>query len=273
MRRTQHALVAFIAAAVLVALAAPAWAASSRSFSTGSKQVRAGQRLQLSAKGCRSRASVRIYLSGRRIESFDANSQGRFSELVEIPSSTDVGDHWIKAGCSGHYLGVVKIVVLHSRFSVRPRTVAPGAFQSLPPPVGITQLPPTPVQPPATGVAPSAQVDTAGRLAAARRHPLRLHPRPAERAGASGRAAASSARPAAAGTGGGDQGGSGTITRPPVAPPAVEAAPVARVRVPSAEVRVTPPAVLGRDLPEVRVRTPEVRVDAPTIEALRLRLS
>jgi hypothetical protein len=79
MRRTQHALVAFIAAAVLVALAAPAWAASSRSFSTGSKQVRAGQRLQLSAKGCRSRASVRIYLSGRRIESFDANSQGRFS--------------------------------------------------------------------------------------------------------------------------------------------------------------------------------------------------
>jgi hypothetical protein len=149
----------------------------------------------------------------------------------------------------------------------------PGAFQSLPPPVGITQLPPTPVQPPATGGAPSAQVDTAGRLAAARRHPLRLHPRPAERAGASGRAAASSARPAAAGTGGGDQGGSGTITRPPVAPPAVEAAPVARVRVPSAEVRVTPPAVLGRDLPEVRVRTPEVRVDAPTIEALRLRLS
>jgi hypothetical protein len=52
----------------------------------------------------------------------------------------------------------------------------PGAFQSLPPPVGITQLPPTPVQPPATGGAPSAQVDTAGRLAAARRHPLRLHP-------------------------------------------------------------------------------------------------
>jgi hypothetical protein len=149
----------------------------------------------------------------------------------------------------------------------------PGAFQSLPPPVGITQLPPTPVQPPATGVAPPAMADTAGRLAAARRHPLRLHPLPAERAGASSRAAASSARPAAAGTGGGDQGGSGTITRPPVAPPAVEAAPVARVRVPSAEVRVTPPAVLGRGLPEVRVRTPEVRVDAPTAEVPRLRLS
>jgi len=53
----------------------------------------------------------------------------------------------------------------------------------------------------------------------------------------------------------------------------VEAAPVARVRVPSAEVRVTPPAVLGRDLPEVRVRTPQVRVDAATTEAPRLRLS
>jgi hypothetical protein len=126
MRRTQHALVAFIAAAVLVALAAPAWAASSRSFSTGSKQVRAGQRLEVSGKGCRSRASVRIYLSGRRIESFDANSQGRFSELVEIPGSTDDGDHWVKAGCSGYYLGVVKIVVLRSRFSVRPRTVDQG---------------------------------------------------------------------------------------------------------------------------------------------------
>jgi hypothetical protein len=48
---------------------------------------------------------------------------------------------------------------------------------------------------------------------------------------------------------------------------------VARVRVPSAEVRVTPPAVLGRGLPEVRVRTPEVRVDAPTAEVPRLRLS
>jgi hypothetical protein len=126
MRRTQHALVALIAAAVLVALAAPAWAASSRSFSTGSKQVRAGQLLKVSGKGCRSRALVRIYLSGRRIESFDANSQGRFSELVEIPGSTDDGDHWIKAACSGHYLGVVKIVVLRSRFSVRPRTVEPG---------------------------------------------------------------------------------------------------------------------------------------------------
>jgi hypothetical protein len=147
----------------------------------------------------------------------------------------------------------------------------PGAFQSLPPPVGITQLPPTPVQPAATGGTPSAQVDTAGRLAAARRHPLRLHPRPAERAGSSGRAAASSARPAAAGTGGGGQGGSGTIGRPPVTPPAVDQAPAARVRVPAAEVRVTPPAVLGRDLPKARVRTPEVTVEAPTGEVARLR--
>jgi hypothetical protein len=147
----------------------------------------------------------------------------------------------------------------------------PGVFQSLPPPVGITQLPPAPVQPPATGVAPSAQADEDGRLAAARRHPLRLHPRPADRAGSSGRAA-SSARPGATGTGGGGRGGSGTIARPPVSPPAVDAAPAARVRVPAAEVRVAPPAVLGRDLPEVRVRTPEVAVEAPTGEVARLRL-
>jgi hypothetical protein len=65
MRRTQTVLVALTAAAVL---AAPAWAASSRSLSTESKQVRAGQRLKLSGKDCRSRASVRIYLSGMRIE-------------------------------------------------------------------------------------------------------------------------------------------------------------------------------------------------------------
>jgi hypothetical protein len=149
----------------------------------------------------------------------------------------------------------------------------PGVFQSLPPPVGITQLPPTPVQPPATGVAPSVRADEDGRLAAARRHPLRLHPRPADRAGSSGGAAASSARPGAAGTGGGGQGGSGTIARPPVSPPAVDAAPAARVRVPSAEVRVKPPAVLGRDLPQVQARTPGVTVEGPTAEVARLRSS
>jgi hypothetical protein len=33
----------------------------------------------------------------------------------------------------------------------------PGAFQSLPPPVGITQLPPTPVQPPTTGRRPPSR--------------------------------------------------------------------------------------------------------------------
>ena len=65
----------------------------------------------MSGKGCRSRASVRIYLSGRRIESFDANSQGRFSELVEIPGSTDDGDHWVKAGCSGDNLGKTETMV------------------------------------------------------------------------------------------------------------------------------------------------------------------
>ena len=147
----------------------------------------------------------------------------------------------------------------------------PGAFQSLPPPAGIIQFPPTAGEPP-TGVAPSTQVDTAGRVAAARRHPLRLHPRPAQRAGASGRAVGR-ARPASAGArSGGGQGGSGVTTRPPVTPPAVAAAPVARVRVPSASVRVTPPRVLGRDLPNVQVSTPEVTVEAPGPEVARLRL-
>lgn len=124
MRRTQTALVALIAAA-FVAATVPAWAASC-SFATGSKQVRAGQRLTVSGKGCRSRASVRTYLSGIRIDSLGATSQGRFSGLVEIPSRTGLGRHWIRAGCNGHSLGAVKITVLRSRFSVRPRTIDPG---------------------------------------------------------------------------------------------------------------------------------------------------
>jgi hypothetical protein len=125
MRRTQTALVALVAATVLVALAAPAGAAS-RSFTTGSKQVRAGQLLKVSGKGCRSRASVRIYLSGIKIETLSTNRQGRFSELIEIPSRVDPGIYRIKAGCSGHWLGSVKITVLRSRFNVRPRTIDPG---------------------------------------------------------------------------------------------------------------------------------------------------
>jgi hypothetical protein len=53
----------------------------------------------------------------------------------------------------------------------------------------------------------------------------------------------------------------------------VDAAPAARVRVPSAEVRVKPPAVLGRDLPQVQARTPGVTVEGPTAEVARLRSS
>jgi hypothetical protein len=125
MRRTQTVLVALIAAATLVALAAPAGAAS-RSFATGSTRVRAGQQLWVSGKGCQARTSVRIYLSGVVIDSRGTDSQGRFSGLVEIPSRTSLGEQWIKAGCNGHWLGAVKITVLRSRFSVRPRTVEPG---------------------------------------------------------------------------------------------------------------------------------------------------
>ena len=125
----------------------------------------------------------------------------------------------------------------------------PGAFQSLPPPVGITQLPPTVGEPPA-GVAPSTQVDTAGRVAAARRHPLRVYSRPADRVGSSGRAVGRP-RPAP-----GPGAGAGVVV-------------VARVQVPSASVRVAPPAVLGRELPEVQVSTPEVTVEAPGVETAR----
>jgi hypothetical protein len=80
----------------------------------------------VSGKGFRSQASVRIYLTGIKIDDLRANSQGRFSELVEIPSRVDPGTYSIKAGCSGHWLGSAKISVLRSRFSVRPRTIDPG---------------------------------------------------------------------------------------------------------------------------------------------------
>jgi hypothetical protein len=53
------------------------------------------------------------------------------------------------------------------------------------------------------------------------------------------------------------------VTQPPTTVPPVEAAPVARVRVPPVEARVTPPTLLGTDLPQVRVATPEVRVVLP----------
>jgi hypothetical protein len=142
----------------------------------------------------------------------------------------------------------------------------PGIFQYLPPPVGITAIPPV-VDQPLPAAEPAADAmggESAGPSSVDRGHPRRTHPRPVA-AGprtSAGRGAGTPARPVR------DQGGSGGGTRPPagqppVATPPVAAAPVARVRVPPVTARVKPPVVLGRELPEVRVRTPGAAVDVP----------
>jgi hypothetical protein len=139
----------------------------------------------------------------------------------------------------------------------------PGIFQHLPPPTGITQLPPIVAQPPAggDGVAGGGPGTSERGLSAGRAHPGRAHPRPTRSAAGIFKGDVVT-RPV------GGQGGNGGAsppagTPPPATVPPVGAAPAARVRGPSAEVRVTPPRVLGRDLPEVRVATPEVAVELP----------
>jgi hypothetical protein len=143
----------------------------------------------------------------------------------------------------------------------------PGAFQHLPPPVGITQLPPAVSQPPPTGREPGERPAAVRPASADRAHPRREHPRPEDRSGASGRLARDATRP-----GGGPTGTGGTrppAGRPAVTTPPVEVAtPAARVRVPPVPVEVEPPAVLGRDLPEVRAETPEVRLELPRLTAI-----
>jgi hypothetical protein len=126
MRRVPAALVALVTAAALVVLALPASAATSRSFGVSPTTVRAGQQVKVFGKGCRSKALVRIYLSGIEIDDSRADRAGAFNDEVEIPASVDPGQYRMKAGCSGRGLGSVKITVLRSRFSVSPRTVAPG---------------------------------------------------------------------------------------------------------------------------------------------------
>jgi hypothetical protein len=131
----------------------------------------------------------------------------------------------------------------------------PGIFQHLPPPTGITQLPPTVAQPPGGG----GTVEAERGLSADRAHPLRAHPRPDRAAAAGGSEGDAVTRPV------GGQGGNGGVTPPGTPPPTVPPVepPAVRVRVPAAEARVTPPTALGRDLPEVRVATPEVAVELP----------
>ena len=134
----------------------------------------------------------------------------------------------------------------------------PGIFQSLPPPVGIAQLPPTVAEPPA-----ASGVDGAGwPPSAGRAHPRRAHPRPA-RSRATGSLKGDVVTRGRGGSGSTPPGTSPPVAQPPVAAPPVAVTPAARVRVAPVEVRVTPPAVLGRDLPEVRVATPEVAAGLP----------
>jgi hypothetical protein len=147
-----------------------------------------------------------------------------------------------------------------------------GIFQHLPPPAGITQLPPAP---------PGALGDGERPYASGRGHPRRAHPRP-DRSGSSRLLRGD----LVTAPGGGDQPGSGGGSGsggsgPPVAAPSppVAAVPATRVGVAPVAVRVTPPPVLGRDLPAVGVETPAVGVQTPAVrmqrsavEAPRLRL-
>ena len=152
----------------------------------------------------------------------------------------------------------------------------PGIFQHLPPPAGITQLPPA--TPPGGGQLSALGGEGERPAASGRAHPRRVHPRPA-RSGSSGLLRGDVAtRPVGGGQSGSGGGGSGSGgSGPPVAAPETPSLPVAaipatRVRVEPVTVRVAPPPVLGRDLPEARVGTPEVRVETPAVEVPRLRL-
>jgi hypothetical protein len=126
MRRLSGALVAISAAAALVVLAVPASAAESRSFSVTPRTVSPGQEVLASGRGCRSRALVRFFLDGNRLDTDTANRRGRFVERVLIPSETPGGRHRLSARCSGRHLGSVQIVVRDTRFTVAPTTVEAG---------------------------------------------------------------------------------------------------------------------------------------------------
>jgi hypothetical protein len=148
----------------------------------------------------------------------------------------------------------------------------PGVFQHLPPPAGITALPPMVEQPPgpagaAGAVAPAGSGERPMSLD--RAHPNRQHPRPDRSGSTRVRSGGTAGRPPVGG-GDGGQGGDGTPPPPVTAPPV--AAPAVRMQVPPVDVRVQPPALLGRDLPEVRAGTPAVTVATPAAEVPRLRL-
>jgi hypothetical protein len=146
----------------------------------------------------------------------------------------------------------------------------PGIFLHLPPPVGITQLPPA--TPPGGGQLSALGGDGERPAASDRAHPRRTYPRPV-RSGSSelsrGDAVTAPVGGDQPGSGGGSGGGSGSGgSEPPVA-----AVPATQVRVAPVTVRVSPPSVMGRDLPDAEVETSEVRAETPAVEVLGLRLS
>ena len=145
----------------------------------------------------------------------------------------------------------------------------PGVYLHLPPPAGITALPPVVGQPsnPAGGAGHLSALAGEGERTGSsdRAHPNRKHPRPAGSRSPGRSSGDAVSRP----VGGGGPGGTGT-TRPPVTAPPVTAAPAVSVRVPSVTVRVRPPSVLGRDLAEVRAETPAATVASPAVELPRL---
>ena len=147
----------------------------------------------------------------------------------------------------------------------------PGVFQHLPPPAGITALPPVVEQPTPAGPGGAAALAGSGErpMSLDRAHPNRQHPRP-DRSGSTRVRSGGTAGQPPVGGGGGAQGGDGTSPPPVTAPPV--AAPAVRVQVPSVDVHVQPPALLGRDLPEVQAGTPAVTVATPAAEVPRLRL-
>ncbi|HTE71496.1 MAG TPA: hypothetical protein VK942_22545 [Actinomycetes bacterium] len=126
----------------------------------------------------------------------------------------------------------------------------PGAFQFLPPPIGIAQLPPvigTPAEPPAAG---------GERLEGApRRHPRRQHPRPVQPARSGGRRVGAASRPADDLAGTGRPVAGGPASRPAPGLPGLATGGPVRARVPAVDLRVTLPAGAGSQ-PEVKARTP-----------------
>ena len=123
----------------------------------------------------------------------------------------------------------------------------PSILQTLPPPTGITALPPAGAQPP-----PATHSGDARPATAARAHPNRRHPRPA---GASeplrGDVETRAAR---------NRGGSGPPGGVPAAGDDDHAGGRGGGQRPGAAGR-GPGQALGRDLPEVRVATSEVKLD------------